>query len=123
SPALTTRTAGDEPTSTNDASDTPKASAMRQGVPIDGLVRFCSLCTSIPLLTPDRPASSSSVQACSVRRERTLREMVEMVAAEASVILLNPWCNRALCLSFVPTGSMYRPAAPSSHEPDQSTLP
>ncbi len=67
------------------ASETPKASATRQSVPMLGFVRFCSICTSIPLLTPERPASSSSVHPCSVRRARTLRAMVEMVADDGSV--------------------------------------
>jgi len=35
---------------------TPKASASRQSVPMLGLVFAPSICTTIPLLTPDRPA-------------------------------------------------------------------
>ena len=64
---------------------TPWSWWWRQSVPMLGLVRACSICTSIPLLTPDRVASWSSDQSRSLRRSRALRAMAAATSSGSGI--------------------------------------
>jgi hypothetical protein len=61
--------------------ETPSAVASRQIVATLGLVRACSTWESMPLLTPDRAARSSRVQASLVRWLRTLRPTAALTSS------------------------------------------
>ena len=130
----TMRTDGDWPSSTSDASDTPNASEMRQSVPMRRVGAVLLDLHEHALAHPgpagqlvERPAPARCAGPARCGRWwrwwRTRRRSRGRFGRRTvrSVILLNPWCNRPVCLSVVPARSVYRPAAPSSHEPDPST--
>jgi hypothetical protein len=61
--------------------ETPSAVASRQIVATLGFVRACSTWESMPLLTPDLAARSSSAQANLVRWPRTLRATAALTSS------------------------------------------
>ena len=79
--ARTTRALGTSGASTRLATETPSAVASRQMVATLGFVRACSTWESMPLLTPDLAARSSSVQANLVRWPRTLRPTAALTSS------------------------------------------
>jgi hypothetical protein len=74
-------TIGTSDTSTNRATVTPSAEAIRVRVDTLGLVLPCSTWTSMPLLTPDLAARASSVRPRWLRWARTLVAMACVIVS------------------------------------------
>jgi hypothetical protein len=71
--------------------ETPRAVANRQIVATLGFVRACSTWESMPLLTPDLAARSSSVQASLVRWARKLRPTAALMSSGSGTRLLRSY--------------------------------